>query len=42
MEYQDVFITHCTHNEEERLYLVVVFSVACLALYGARQSGVLI
>ena len=39
---EDVFITHCTHNEEEFMYLVLALSVLCLALYAARRSHVLI
>lgn len=39
---EEIFITHCTHNNEEHLYLLTLLSLACLALYAARQAGVLI
>jgi len=42
MEYEDIFITNCSHNDEEYLYLLMILSVVCLALYSARQTGVLI
>lgn len=37
----EVFVTSCTHNEEEKMYLYLALSLSGLAIYAAKSYNVI-